>query len=191
MVRPIYLMMWVPNGLIVGCEAVFVPYAGQHAGWLFGAAAAGMLVGDIVVGRFVHDPRRDRLVIPLRVLLAAPFIAFWLHPPLWLACLLAALAASGYSAALPIQERLVAHTPPEARGQVFGLASTGLMLGQAAGALVAGTVAQALGGGSPAAGRAMLVMAILSLTATAAIAKGFAASRAAAAPTERGPQLSL
>ncbi|GIF40213.1 hypothetical protein [Actinoplanes xinjiangensis] len=27
--RPLYLAMWVPNGIIVGCEALFVPFAGQ------------------------------------------------------------------------------------------------------------------------------------------------------------------
>jgi hypothetical protein len=109
-VRPIYLMMWIPNGLVVGCEAIFIPYAGQHAGWLFGAGAAGMLLGDIAIGRFVHDPLRDRLAVPLRLLLALPFLAFWLQPPLWLACPLALVASFGYAASLPIQERLVGHT---------------------------------------------------------------------------------
>lgn len=172
-VRPIYLMMWIPNGLIVGCEAVFVPYAGTSAGWLFGAGAAGMLLGDIVIGRFVPESIRDRLVLPLRLLLAAPFLAFALPLPLWLACALALVACFGYPAALPIQERLVCHTDPDARGQVFGLAGTGLMLGQAAGAMVAGTLAQLLGSSSGAAGRTMLVMAVLSLLATAVLWPGF------------------
>jgi hypothetical protein len=50
-VQPVYLMMWVPNGLVVGCEALFIPYAAHHAGYLFAAGAVGMLAGDIVVGR--------------------------------------------------------------------------------------------------------------------------------------------
>lgn len=132
-----------------------------------------MLLGDIIIGRFVHSAVRDRLVIPLRVLLAAPFLVFWVHPPLAWACLLAAVGAFGYSAALPVQERLVGHTPGDARGQVLGLAGTGLMLGQAVGALVAGAVAQRLGAGSAAAGHAMLVMAVLSLGATLLISRGF------------------
>jgi len=172
-VRPVYLMMWVPNGLVVGCEAVFIPYAGRHAGWLFGAGAAGMLLGDVVVGRVVRPDRRDRLTIPLRLLLALPFLAFVGHPPLWLAALLAFVASAGYPAALPIQERLVGHTDPGSRGQVFGLAGTGLMLGQSAGALIAGAVAQRLGAGSVAAGRTMVVMAVLSLGATALLVPGF------------------
>lgn len=177
-IRPIYLMLWIPNGLVVGCEAVFIPFAGQRAGWLFGAGAAGMLCGDIVIGRFVHDPLRDRLTIPLRLLLAVPFLAFWLHPALWLACVLALVASFGYSASLPIQERLVGHTDHHARGQVFGLAGTGLMLGQAVGAVIAGGIAQRLGAGSDAAARTMLVMAVLSIIATLTITPGFTRSHA-------------
>ena len=33
--RYVYLALWVPNGLIVGCESLFVPYAPRHAGLLF------------------------------------------------------------------------------------------------------------------------------------------------------------
>ena len=51
-IRPLYLAMWVPNGLIVGCEALFVPFAGERAGYLFAVTAAGMLLGDVFVGRF-------------------------------------------------------------------------------------------------------------------------------------------
>lgn len=186
LVRPIYLMMWLPNGLVVGCEAVFVPYAGTGAGWLFGAGAAGMLLGDIVIGRFVPESVRDRLVLPLRLTLAVPFLAFALPLPLWLACALALVASFGYPAALPIQERLVAHTPADARGQVFGLAGTGLMLGQAAGAIVAGALAQALGSGAGAAGRTMLVMAVLSLLTTFTLWPGFRRSDPATGPRGRG-----
>ena len=37
---------------MVGCEALFVPYAGPRAGWLLAAGAAGMMTGDLV-GRFL------------------------------------------------------------------------------------------------------------------------------------------
>jgi hypothetical protein len=32
--RYVYLALWVPNGLIVGCESLFVAYAPRHAGLL-------------------------------------------------------------------------------------------------------------------------------------------------------------
>ena len=50
--RYAYLALWVPNGLIVGCEALFIPYAPRRASLLFIAAAAGMLAGDTVMGRW-------------------------------------------------------------------------------------------------------------------------------------------
>ena len=48
--RSLLLTLWLPGGLVVGCEALFVPYAGDRAGFLYAAAALGMLAGDIVVG---------------------------------------------------------------------------------------------------------------------------------------------
>lgn len=39
--RCVYLALRVPNGLIVGCESVFVAYSPQHVGTLFACTAAG------------------------------------------------------------------------------------------------------------------------------------------------------
>ena len=80
LLRPVFLAAWVPNGLIVGCESLFVPFAGRSAGYLFAATAAGMLTGDILVGRFLPAAARTWLVEPLRFLLAAPYVLFFLHP---------------------------------------------------------------------------------------------------------------
>ncbi|MDF8265755.1 MFS transporter [Luteipulveratus flavus] len=168
-VLPLYLMMWVPNGLIVGCEALFIPYASDDAGYLFAAGAVGMLTGDIVIGRFVPEGVRDRMVLPLRVLLAAPFLALPLDPPMPVVIVLVAVSAFGYPAALPLQERLVWHTPEDVRGQAFGLSGMGLMAGQAFGAAIAGGIAQVMGG-TEAAARSMAVTAVLSLLTTAVLA---------------------
>lgn len=40
--RSVYLALWVPNGLIVGCEAIFVAYAPNSAAALFVAAVASL-----------------------------------------------------------------------------------------------------------------------------------------------------
>jgi MFS family permease len=176
-VRPIYLTLWVPNGLIVGCEALFVPFAGQRAGYLFAVSAAGMLIGDVVVGRFVRTAARDRLIEPLRFLLAVPYLGFVLVPSLPYAAALAFVASVGYAASLPLQERLVSHTDADMRGQVFGLQSTGLMVGQALGALLGGAAAAALGVGPVAAAQAMGVMALASLVVSMALIPGLRRSR--------------
>lgn len=180
-VRPVYLCLWVPNGIIVGCEALFVPYAGDRAGWLFASGAAGMLLGDVVVGRFASPRVRERLVEPLRLLLAAPYLLFILAPGLPAACLLAFVASAGFAASLPLQERLLAHTPPEQRGQVLGLNSTGLMAMQGIGALLGGGIAEAVGRGAQGVGWTMSILAVASLLVTLSLTAGLRRS----APRER------
>jgi hypothetical protein len=177
LLRPVFLAGWVPNGLIVGCESLFVPFAGRSAGYLFAATAAGMLTGDILVGRFLPAAARTWLVEPLRFLLAAPYVLFFLHPPVVLAAGLGYLASAGYSASLPLQERLISHTSPEIRGQVLGLNSTGLTAMQGVGAVMAGLLTQQLHGGPAAASTAIGVMGCASLAVTAALIPGLRRTR--------------
>lgn len=147
LLRPVFLAGWIPNGLIVGCESLFVPLAGRAAGYLFATTAAGMLTGDILIGRFVSDRRRRALVEPLRFLLAAPYVLFLFHPALAVAAALGFLASIGYAASLPLQERLVDHTSPAIRGQVLGLNSSGVTAMQGVAAVLAGLLAGRLSGG--------------------------------------------
>jgi predicted MFS family arabinose efflux permease len=103
-----------------------------------------MMVGDILVGRFVPPRRRDRLIGPLRLLLAVPYLFFFLAPPAMIAILLGFLASAGYSASLPLQDRLIRHTDDAIQGQVLGLHGSGMLIWQALGALIAGAVASFL-----------------------------------------------
>ncbi len=167
--RHLYLALWLPNGLIVGCEALFVPYDPGAAGVLYVAGALGMLAGDTVLGRFVSPAWRARLVTPLRFLLAAPFLLFALPLPLPLGVLVVTVATVGYGATLLLQERLVALTEAETRGQALGLHSAGMLTMQAVGATLAGTVAQVL-----APGDAMAVMAVASLAVSLALTRSLA-----------------
>ncbi|MBC2905943.1 MFS transporter [Streptomyces cupreus] len=169
--KPLYLMMWVPNGLVVGCEALFIPYATDDAGYLLAAGAVGMLLGDIVVGRFVPEALRDRLILPLRALLAVPFLVFPLAPPVPFAAVLVGLSAVGFAASLPLQERLVRNTREDVRGQAFGLSTTGLMAGQATGAVLAGGIAEVFPGDRPV-GWTMATMAVLSLLVSGVLRQG-------------------
>lgn len=146
--RPLYIALWVPNGLIVGCESLFVPYGrsgsaghGAVAGWLFAATAAGMTAGDLLVGRFVPPRWRDPFIGLLRLLLAVPYLFFFLDPSVAIAVPLGFLAAVGYAASLPLQDRLIRNTDDTTEGQVLGLHMNGVMVWQAIGALIAGAVA--------------------------------------------------
>jgi predicted MFS family arabinose efflux permease len=165
--RYVYLALWVPNGLIVGCESLYVPYAPRQAGLLFTCAAFGMLIGDTLAGRFIPRRRRGRLGAPLRLLLAAPYLIFVLHPALPLALTAVALASIGYSASLLLQEQLIGRTPDDMHGQALGLHSSGLLTWQGIGAAVAGTIAQ-----HASAATAMTVMAAISIAVTLALAPG-------------------
>ncbi len=159
--RHVYLALWIPNGLVVGCESLYVSYDPRAAGTLFACAALGMLAGDVTVGRLLPARRRPRLGVPLLVLLAAPYLALFLRPPLPLTAVLVALASVGFGASLVQQERLVALAPDELTGHALGLHSAGMLTAQGLAASLAGTVAQFT---SPA--TAMTAMAVVSLAVT-------------------------
>lgn len=159
--RLTYLGLWLPNGLVVGCEALFVSYDPDAAGMLFACAALGMLAGDVTVGRLVPPALRPRLVTPLLLLLATPYVFFALGPALPLAVACAALASVGFGASLIQQERLMSLTPPELSGHALGLHSSGMIATQGVSAALAGAVAQLT---SPA--TAMAAMALTSIAVT-------------------------
>jgi predicted MFS family arabinose efflux permease len=162
--RTVYLAVWVPNGLVVGCEALFVPYAQQAAAALFVAGALGMLFGDLAAGRFLPPDARRRFVTPLRYLLALPYLLFALPLSMPVAAGAAALASIGFTSTLLLQERLIALTGEDVRGQALGLHVTGMKAMQAVGATLAGLTAQFLP-----AGTAMAAMAVASLAVTAVL----------------------
>lgn len=159
--RRVYLALWIPNGLVVGCESLYVSYAPESAGTLFACAALGMLAGDVLVGRLLPPRVRARLGFPLLLLLTLPYVPFLLHPPLPLAVAAVTVASVGFGASLVQQERLVALTPDELTGHALGLHSAGMLTLQGLAATLAGTVAQLT---SPA--TAMTAMATVSVGVT-------------------------
>jgi MFS family permease len=178
--RTLLLASWIPNGLIVGAEALYVPYAGDAAGALFVAAALGMLTGDVAIGRWVPATRRSTLVLPLLVLLAVPYLTFVLSPVPWTAALIVAVASVGFSASLALQERLLAAVSEQLRGQALGLLGSGMMTMQALAAGLTGLTAELT---SPA--LAMACAAGASLVVTVSLAPRL--HRPAASPDPRAP----
>ncbi|GHD91655.1 MFS transporter [Streptomyces naganishii] len=140
--RLTYLGLWLPNGLVVGCESLYVSYAPAAAGTLFACGALGMLAGDVTVGRLLPPAVRRHMATPLLLLLAAPYLLFALHPPVWLAACLVTAASAGFGASLVQQERLMTLTPPDLSGHALGLHSAGMLTMQGAAAALAGTIAQ-------------------------------------------------
>ncbi|MFF2655680.1 MFS transporter [Streptomyces sp. NPDC058045] len=168
--RSVYLALWVPNGLIVGVESLYIPYTPRYAGLLFSVGALGMLIGDIVAARFLPAHLRERLVVPLCLLLAAPYLVFAITPALPIAVAAVLLATLGYSSSLLLQDRLMALTPDELSGHALGLHTSGMLALQGLGAALAGTLAEAT---TPA--TSMAAIAALSLTVTFALTPGLRA----------------
>ncbi|AVT36354.1 MFS transporter [Plantactinospora sp. BB1] len=165
-VRGLLLAHWLPGSLLVGAEGVIVPYAdglgpGASAGVLFAASAFGMLVGDLVVGRWVAPARRERLAPWLALLLGAPMLGFAAGPGLIAAVTLFGLATFGFAFQLGLARRFLAAVPEQRRGQAFGLLSTGLMTAQGLSAGLAGLLAEWL---TP--GRVMALAGVASMAAT-------------------------
>ncbi|MER5645807.1 MFS transporter [Streptosporangium sp. NPDC002524] len=142
-VRGLLLAQWLPVSLVVGAEAMMVPYLGNAAGFALAAASVGLAAGSFVVGRFVSPTGRERLAFPLAVVSGVPLFAFALQPGLAGAALVVMLSAAASTACqLGLQRWFVDAVPEPVRGQAFGLASAGMMTGQALGGALVGVAAE-------------------------------------------------
>ncbi|MFL6074619.1 MAG: MFS transporter [Mycobacteriales bacterium] len=153
-VRGLLACQWLFPALSTGAISLGLPYVhqlGHHNGaasLLIGALPAGMLAGDLVVGRFVSPAGRERLSLPLAVLLAAPLLGLLARPALAVSAVLVGLTGAGSAYALGLQRRFLTALPDGIRNQGFGLAATGLMTAQGLGAIGCGALAQATGSAS-------------------------------------------
>ncbi|GIJ28170.1 MFS transporter [Micromonospora qiuiae] len=151
-IRGLLLAQWLPGSLLVGAEGVAVPYAadlgpGASAGVLLMAGAGGMLVGDLLVGRFVAPARRERLTPWLALLLGVPMLAFLARPALVPAAALFAVATAGFAYQLGLARRFLDAVPELRRGQAFGLVNTGMMAAQGLAVAGAGALSEVLAPG--------------------------------------------
>lgn len=138
------LSNWLPPGFVIAGESLLIPYATlRHfpdgtAGVVLACLPAGMFAGNLVVARVFSPRTRERAVAPLVVVLGAPLLgfAFALHPVV--AGALMALVGCGFAYTLGLQAVFRDTLPDNARGQAFGLLSTGLMTAQGIGPLLFG-----------------------------------------------------
>ena len=150
-VRGLLLAQWLPGWCVAGAESLIVPYTGSlgrpasAAGPLLAAMPAGMLIGDLLVGRFCAPATRTRLAFPLAAAMGVPLLALVFRPPLPLACLALLACGAGFAYQLGIQQAFLDSLPQPRRGQGFGLNSTGMMGGQGLTPAVAGALAGAVG----------------------------------------------
>ncbi len=180
-VRGLLLAQWIPGSLLVGADGVLVPYAAElepaaSAGLLLMAGAFGMLLGDLLVGRFVGPARREALTPWLALLLGVPMLAFVAEPGQWPAVVLLTVATAGFAYQLGLARRFLDAVPEARRGQAFGLLGTGLMAGQGLAAAAGGALSEVV-----APGTVMALAGVASLAATVVLWRVLAPSPTPAA----------
>ena len=115
---------------------------------LLAAVPAGMLLGDVIVGRYCLPAARERLAFPLAAAMGVPLVALLARPPVPLAALALLVCGFGFAYELGLQRAFLDSLPDGLRGQAFGLNATGGMGGQGLFPPVAGALALAFGAGA-------------------------------------------
>jgi MFS family permease len=171
-VRGLLLTQWLPAWFVAGAESLIVPYTGSlgqpasAASPLLAAVPAGMLLGDVIVGRFCRPRARQRLAFPLAAMMGVPLLALAFRPPLPAAGAALFACGFGFGYALGVQQAFLDSLPARLRGQAFGLNSTGMMGGQGLFPTAAGGLAAAFGAGvAMATAGAATILAALALRA--------------------------
>jgi len=189
-VRGLLLAQWLPAWFVTGAESLIVPYAGSlglppsAASPLLAATPAGMLLGDVVVGRFCRPATRQRLAFPLAALMGAPLLVLAFRPPLPVTGTLLFACGFGFAYMLGVQQPFLDSLPERLRGQAFGLNSTGMMTGQGLIPPVAGGLA-ALSGAGPA------MAAVGAVTILAALLLRAPLTGRTSSPAEIGPAVDV
>ncbi|TDV40721.1 MFS transporter [Actinophytocola oryzae] len=143
-VRRLLIANWLPPAFVIGGESLLIPYAGlRHfpesaSGIILGCIPVGMFLGNLVVTRALTPRARERAVAPLVAVLGLPMLGFVLDVPPVVAGVLMAIMGCGFAFGLGLQGPFRDALPGDARGQAFGLLSTGLMTLQGVGPLVFG-----------------------------------------------------
>ncbi|MFB6838557.1 MFS transporter [Streptomyces sp. NPDC056361] len=152
-VRRLMLAQWLPPSFVAGAEGLIVAYAGgRHfaSGWyavLMGCLPVGMLVGDLLVGRLLRPPTRERLVVPLIALMGLPLVCFAAEPGVGVSSCLLLLCGFGFAYGLGLQRPFLDALPQDGQGQAFGLLGSGSMTLQGVGPACFGSVAAGIGTG--------------------------------------------
>ncbi|MFF2042548.1 MFS transporter [Kitasatospora sp. NPDC058170] len=144
------MVQCLPAAYLAAAGSLLIPYSAHRAfsptetGALLAATSVGMLVGDVVVGRAFAPATRERLVLPLLLVMGTPPIALVLDLPY--PAVAAAYVVTGVGSAylLGLQRRFLEAVPSDLQGQGFALLNTTSMTIQGIGPLVFGVFAEFL-----------------------------------------------
>lgn len=152
-VRRLMLAQWLPVAFVAGAEGLIVAYSGERHfapgqyAVLMGCLPVGMLVGDLLVGRLLLPPTRERLVVPLIALMGLPLVGFAAEPGMGVSSCLLLLSGLGYAYGLGLQRPFLDALTQDGQGQAFGLLGSGSVTLQGVGPVCLGAVAAGIGTG--------------------------------------------
>jgi hypothetical protein len=140
---------------LAGCwvvpEGIAAPYAAEHGGGpvavgvLLAADPVGVLIGSLVLSRWVGTARRAGVIGPLAVVSGLPLAATGYGPAIPVAVMLWALCGVLSSYQILVVGEFVAIAPAERRAQAIGIAASGLLAVQGVGILMGGALASWVG----------------------------------------------
>ncbi|WP_435128146.1 MFS transporter [Actinacidiphila sp. bgisy144] len=149
--RRLLLAQWLPGAFVAGAEGQIVAYAATRhlpsGGYalLMACLPVGMLVGDVIVGRFLPPATRERLVGPLIALMGLPLLLFATRPGLSAGALLLLLTGTGFSYGLGLQRPFLEALPTHSHSHAFSLLTSGTMTLQGLAPALFGALSTPLG----------------------------------------------
>ena len=147
--RTLMLLGWMVPFYAVP-EGVAAPYAhmlhggATATGLVLAAGPAGGIVGTLIFSRLVAPERRLRWMGPLAVCTPAVLCLCFVTPPLAASLIIFAASTAFSSYQLAANSAFVIAVPPSWRGHAYGLANSGINVGQSAWFAAAGAVASAV-----------------------------------------------
>ncbi|HEX6351365.1 MFS transporter [Actinophytocola sp.] len=149
-VAKLIMVQCLPAAYLAAAGSLLIPYSAQRAfsptetSILLAATSVGMLIGDVVVGRAFAPATRERLVLPLLLVMGTPPIALVLDLPYPAVAAAYVITGVGSAYLLGLQRRFLEAVPSDLQGQGFALLNTTTMTIQGIGPLIFGVFAEFL-----------------------------------------------
>ncbi|MFF2625660.1 MFS transporter [Kitasatospora griseola] len=147
-VLKLIMVQCLPAAYLAAAGSLLIPYSAhrgfgpQQTGVLLAATSVGMLIGDVVIGRAFAPATRERLVLPLLLVMGTPSLTLALDLPYPAVAAAYVVTGTGSAYLLGLQRRFLEAVPAELQGQGFALLNTTTMSIQGVGPLVFGVCAE-------------------------------------------------
>ncbi|MFD5565669.1 MFS transporter [Kitasatospora griseola] len=147
-VLKLIMVQCLPAAYLAAAGSLLIPYSAhrgfgpQQTGVLLAATSVGMLIGDVVIGRAFAPATRERLVLPLLLVMGTPSLTLALDLPYPAVAAAYVVTGTGSAYLLGLQRRFLEAVPAELQGQGFALLNTTTMSIQGVGPLLFGVCAE-------------------------------------------------